>query len=361
MLWHIHDRGETRRLPGDAIRNGLTGQSISREALVWVQGMPHWRPASQVFGSEPIQAELSPQPCPVRRPPIPTPIPIPILLFAILATAGASALEMIHRSFAYQTLKTAVDIGAAISLLAIGLFATAVLGAALMYCTWGHPARHKAAGYAGLVFIISIIALVFEGTNAASTIASSMDRYRIELAREAKPDAVLTLTENDDISIVGPIGSNLMRHFMAFETAYGPITSIEITSEGGLLDQALELAEYIEKHKLTVIVREKCLSACTVIAVASPESYAEADAVFGFHQSSSLIELRSELSVSGSKAARQYFNDFLRNHRVPQSVLDEGAKHSPASMYLVPASKMAEYGTIRIRETKDDAEDEDDD
>src|SRR6478752_2868181 len=93
MLWHVHDGGKTRRLSRLAILNGLDTGSIQREALVWTEGMPDWRPALQEFDIENLKIEASPPPS-VRAQK--KPASIPILLLGILAAAGVSTFGTIQ-------------------------------------------------------------------------------------------------------------------------------------------------------------------------------------------------------------------------------------------------------------------------
>jgi len=305
--------------------------------------MPEWRPAWKVFGTEPETADVAqPSASPEQEH-----LPLSILWISLLAVLACSAFGTTKQTLIFEFLLSTFGVGAAIGLHSLGLVLIAGLGAILTYIAWKHPARQRAAGGAGLLFILSICALIYEGANAASFLAAASERYNIAKTRERKPDAKIALAGDRTISITGPIGPNLMRDFISAQRKHGPLTTVEITSPGGLIDEAMELAEYIEEHKITVVVRQRCLSACTMIAVASPNSYAEDAALFGFHRASPIARLGSELGAWGVKVTDEAFFDFLRRHRVPQSILDQAAKHRADSMYFIRASDLARYGTIR--------------
>jgi hypothetical protein len=138
-----------------------------------------------------------------------------------------------------------------------------------------------------------------------------------------------------------------MRDFRAIEEKYGSIHTLKISSVGGLVDQALRLAEHVERRRLTVVAEGQCLSACILIAVASPHSYATPDAVFGFHHTSPIAELTSPAARFGVEALGSQSRAFLRAHNVPDKVLVEASKHGADSVYIVSPKEMVAFGAIR--------------
>jgi membrane-bound ClpP family serine protease len=239
-----------------------------------------------------------------------------------------------------------VGLAAAIGTHILALCLIAVFGAVVSIVSWRHPARRRASGTAGLVFVFSVVGLIFQVVNAVSFAIFSRDNYWITLAVDSSEDAEVTVLASSRVRIDGTIGPNLMRDFMALERASGPFLGLEINSPGGLVDQALQLARFVEDGRIPVIVRQECLSACVLVAVASPASYAEEDAIFGFHRTSPVADVTSEIAIFGMAEADKEANSFMQQHGVPEEVLKEASRHGPDSMYVITASEMVESGTI---------------
>ena len=110
---------------------------------------------------------------------------------------------------------------------------------------------------------------------------------------------------------------------------------------------AFALARMVEDQKISVVVSEYCMSACILIAVASPESYAEKTAVFGFHRVSPLAEITSEIWQDAVNIQNTEAREFLRGHGVPESILAESDKYGPDMVYEVPAKFMVDAGAIK--------------
>lgn len=342
MLWHLYSADKTLQLSWEEIQDGIITGTVPRDALVWTHGMSNWRPVEEVFGSS-----FTNLPMKKRQARETQPIPLPLLWLALIALITISVFTKLQQADFFQALTWTVRPLTAIGLQIAWLILITALNTLLAIGLWRHPARRSASGSAGLVLVLSLVALVLGISNAVSYAISAPDLYRIELARGKRQDAKIAVLGSGVVSIVGPIGPNLMRDFLKLENSQGPFATLEINSSGGLLDQAMQLARYVETRKLNVIVRHRCMSACTLIGVASLYGYADEDAVFGFHNSSSIAELSTQIMTSQAQQIQQEFFGFLRQHRVPASILEEAAKHGRGSMYLVSASDLVKHGVLR--------------
>jgi ATP-dependent protease ClpP protease subunit len=274
----------------------------------------------------------------------------PAPLLALLAAAAALAICSWYIGFEEARivgfLNGQVGLVAAIGIHVLTLCLIAAFGIVVSNVAWRHPARRRASGAAGLVFVFSVVSLIFQVANAASFATFARDNYWITLAVDSSEDANVTVLTGSRVRIDGTIGPNLMRDFMALERTSGPLLGLEINSPGGLVDEALKLARFVEKARIPVIVRYECLSACVLVAVASPASYAEEGAIFGFHQTAPVADITSEIAIFGMAEADKEANSFMRDHGVPEEVLREANRYEPDSMYLMTASEMVEAGTI---------------
>jgi hypothetical protein len=269
------------------------------------------------------------------------------LCSSVLLTFGASFLVHNNRGAILDFVRPHAGVLASLSLHIGMLVVIAIAAVVLAVLMWRHPARQEASAIAGLILILSLMVAVYSCANMATWAVAMRDSYVVELARQADEDAVIESIGSGRLSISGAIGPHLMRDFKAAQDTHGTVTGIEITSEGGNLEQAMELATYAEAQRMRVTVRDYCLSACVYIAVGSPESYAYEGSVFGFHSMFPVTDVTSEIFAFGMMQSREESRDFLKSHGVPGEVLEKGDKHGPDSVHVVSAEQMVDFGAIR--------------
>jgi hypothetical protein len=173
------------------------------------------------------------------------------------------------------------------------------------------------------------------------------DIYRMTVAAEDFDNGIVQSLGDGRVAFVGSIGPTLMRDLATVETQNGSFRVLEITSDGGLMDQALLLAQEVETRRISVVVRARCLSACVAVAVASPESYAESGAIFGFHRTALVADAVSEITQIEGQQFNQLYFDFLRQHGVPEAILQQGIERGADEIYEVPAAEMVDAGAIK--------------
>ncbi len=268
------------------------------------------------------------------------------LLAGLVLLAWLSWLLDRYQPEIVGALRPAIDLMAAMALHMLAMVAMALLGLRSALLLWRHPARRLGRGAAGLLFLLATCLVVYQAANAGAYLLAFRDLHAITMALDDSPNARMRPLPSGSLLIEGPLGPSLMRDFLAADAAFGPFATIEITSPGGFVVHALELAAFVERHGLTVVVRGECLSACVPIAVASSASFAEPDAVFGFHRVSTAVELTSEMAGYTLELLDRDMLEFLRRHRVPESVLREAARHGGDSMHFVSARDMVAMGII---------------
>lgn len=267
--------------------------------------------------------------------------PLAGLLPGLLLLAVLSFLLDAHQPAIVEALRAATGLTAALALHVLTLLALAMLGLRLALRLRAHDRRHW-SGAAGLLLVPALGLVLYQAAIAGAYLLAARDLHAIALAIDAYPDAELQPLAPGTVRITGPLGPNLMRDFRAADAASGPFANVEITSPGGLVAPALELARFVERHGLTVVVRGACLSACVPIALAAGTSLAEPDAVFGFHRVAPAVEVASHRQERLTPDLFAY----LRRHGVPEALLREAALHDAGSMHLVAARDMVAMGVI---------------
>jgi len=171
------------------------------------------------------------------------------------------------------------------------------------------------------------------------------------------PDKISTVTtlENMDDAIVfeqeagyllldGVIGSSTAHSFAVADLAN--TTILELDSEGGLIDSAIEIARLVHQHNIVTFVQGECLSACVLIAVRGYKLVAIPHAIFGFHQGASLSELDSSFARFQSQEATALMFDELKKSGVPDKVLQAMLETNKDKMTYYTGRELYEAGVI---------------
>jgi len=338
MSWNVNFKGSTRQLSDEAMRTQLESGAIAPDAFVCNEAMDDWRPASIVFPSH-----FSSQYSRTQRP-----RSLYALLLAIFAIAGACIFINFNADTAIKVFGRALGVGGALAAVAVIIGVMASASVYLAAATRRHAARRQASKLAGGTFLLALVAALYGLVSFVAFLITAPDNYRALTAAAFSEDARVLLAAPGTVSIEGMLGPNLVRDFMLLEKSVGPILTVHVSSPGGLVDQALELARYVEARLITVIVSGTCSSACIVIAVASLRSYADAGVSFGFHHTSPLAETTSQIALYAQEQAWIEYRDYLRQHGVPENVLAEAAKlHGETALHWVSAETMVDHGAIK--------------
>ena len=165
-----------------------------------------------------------------------------------------------------------------------------------------------------------------------------------KLALEGYEDAQIS-TDGTSLVLNGAIGANTYDYMVQEFNRTKPVR-IVVNSPGGLIGEALEIAEFIKGRSISVYVFDVCASACVIIAAASPNLTASSKAKFGFHQGAALVVSENSLSKLTSLQATEVLLDALRGEGIPEEILDEAQKTAPGEMYFVTAQQLYDAGVV---------------
>lgn len=144
----------------------------------------------------------------------------------------------------------------------------------------------------------------------------------------------------------GTIGVNLLSDIESIDSKIGGIRTLVVDSNGGLVGEAIAVAEFLETRKITVISRNNCDSACIILAIASPRSFAERDLKFGFHGVTSIIDSSDEAVLVAQRNAAEQSQTFMLAHHIPQEIVDQSKSIPQDQLIYVPAAVLAKAGAI---------------
>jgi hypothetical protein len=355
--WHVHVAGAPRRrLSAEALEALVADGGLPMDALVWTEGMADWRAAREVF-AEGANRTATPDGPGAPAPSVPNPaagpsaaprgLPLRAVALAVAASAVLSIWSFAWFDAAVQALRPVLPLATAHGTMVAAVILAAFAGVAATAVVWRHPTRRAGSPAAGLLLVVAGFAAVMEVAHATHLVLAGGDLYRTAEVLEDEEDAIVTVAGPGRIAIFGSIGPNFARDVLALAEDVGPLREIEISSPGGLVDQAMEVAAFIEANGVRVIVRDYCYSACVPLALSAEETLADAGAVFGFHRSTPVVDLQSDILRYSSEQVDVELDAYLLEHGVPDGVVTRARDYGPDDLLEISAEDLAAAGTIQ--------------
>ena len=149
-----------------------------------------------------------------------------------------------------------------------------------------------------------------------------------------------------EISINGLIGPGLGERVEELLTAHRDVSSIVISSPGGLVDEALLAARIIEKHNgMIVRATGECNSACLLLLSAGSIRQADWQMELGFHAVSPIVP-DSLMELSDVQSQAEESSLFLTSRGVPNDIIAKANEIGPANLHLVSAIELKDRGFL---------------
>jgi hypothetical protein len=177
--------------------------------------------------------------------------------------------------------------------------------------------------------------LLFLGTWAVSA-DEEASTYEFEIVR--RPDRIVA---------VGDIGRGFAADLDAALSAAPKVRVIEITSPGGLADEAIAASRLIEEAKATVVAREQCDSACLVVLMAGARRFADPDLELGFHAGAPLGFGSPKLVDHLVEAVDAEVDAYLLKRGAPRSAIEAAQRKGPDELHYVAARELERQGVLR--------------
>src|SRR5262249_48629283 len=89
--------------------------------------------------------------------------------------------------------------------------------------------------------------------------------------------------------ISGYIGDGVSDLLASLVAQNPQVGTLHVNSPGGLMNEALRLADLVRNRRLRVAVDDQCSSACTVVLLAAEERLVRTGARIGFHKAYSVV------------------------------------------------------------------------
>lgn len=201
------------------------------------------------------------------------------LVVGVLTTYAVDAIyksNLTDGAWAFSTL--------AILGLCIIITAWAVVGILQSSTNYLQQGGRVALGVTAMVFmLISTLCLILQISKTSPAIIES-GLLQVGIDPLGAP-AALTVTGRE-LHIDGHLTINLAEAFTALINKHPDVDQISMTSPGGRLDTALQIASIISERKLSTVVVGECSSACTIIFLSGKIRMFDINSTLGFHSPS---------------------------------------------------------------------------
>jgi hypothetical protein len=256
--------------------------------------------------------------------------------------AGGMALLVSCRSYEVLEAEEAYQIW----LIAGWVLPAALLPAAAL---WGRrlwrmrKARPAAAGLLSLIFVALVTAAPIA---SGLELAKAADIRDLVAAEGRVGPYIFVYWPDGTIGIAGGIGPGFAEDLKAALAQHPNFTRIVITSQGGLVSEAMAAARMLEGRHATVVARWQCDSACVIILMAGERRLALKGMIVGFHAVSPLVARDDPVLKRIVDHQRRAMYGFLIGRGVPPSLIEAAERLGPGGLNAVPADTLVDLGVL---------------
>jgi hypothetical protein len=164
----------------------------------------------------------------------------------------------------------------------------------------------------------------------------------IAIGRDPLPPLDARATTNDTVLLLhGSFGSGSAERVRQLLEENPPIETVALSSPGGRLREASEVAHMVARRGLNTYVDTRCESACTFVFLAGKVRAATPNARIGFHRPSF-----AGLAPMAFDPATRGMLDTYRGAGIPEKFLDRIAATGPANMWYPGQKELEAAGVI---------------
>lgn len=329
-VWYVRRDGPREGPLSDAeLRARLASGQLAAGALVWRPGLPCWQPLVVHFpppagAGDTLRLLLG--------------LAVTGLLAALATRLQVTGLEQ------FGSLRSGLVAWGAV---VVSLLAVAVLTAAAAWRRarglqpfWPRAAVVQRLG--------ALVALILAGGTAVVQAVSMPVIYPNLALREGFRDYrfdVVQVGQRPALQARGTIGPGF-RQALAHSLARHPdIDLLVVDSPGGLVDEALAVAELLERNGWDTFARGECSSACVMVLLGGVRRFAEPDMALGLHGVSSIDRDAGADGRAVEFMGRMAWS-MMREAGLPEALLEQAAEYQANELMKVPVVDLVSAGVL---------------
>ncbi len=345
--WYVAERGEnngpyTIAMLEERVRLGR----FSRSALVWRDGWSSWQPLVVHFPSlgldprsrRPEQADGPLRPAGNEN----------ASSFAHWSILGISVAALCAFVSGFPSAPENATVFLSWRLATLGCLALTGGLSTLLWLRRLSRSDARTASRRGLAKVLTVGWATVVTLAVLVGLGTTPQLYRIQVARQNfNHYTVETDVLSRQLVIKGLIGPGLAGKVATQLESSTAIDTVTINSNGGLIDEALAVADTIERHRnLTVKAEGSCNSACIIVFMSGQKRVADADLQFGFHAISAITPVAGVYSLQSLGEQDHQAQAFLEARGISPEIIASARALGPDKLYEVPAIHLAEIGAV---------------
>jgi hypothetical protein len=351
--WHVYDgRERLGQLPSDEVERRYAAGTLDDSALVWMEGWADWRPIasalawlrSQGASGARESAKAGARPAVKAGPPLVS----GALALAVAALAVFGVLRLMDRLRDIIDTTNPATVVQSYQTLVWGL--AAALGAviaALWWLTVGLRRWRPKSMAPGLMRgILACCALLAAAYVALQLRLTPLVHEIAVRAAQQVASVGFQPAAGGWVTVSGEIGPHLADQIDNQVRAHPGAKGVLIDSPGGLTDQALKVAQLIERRGLDVRVEKSCISACIGILVSGRQRTAEWNAHIALHALAPAVNSYPTFLRLMLKGAGSDFEGYVARRGMPKAWIDQAEAVGPSAVRWTPPPDLLKAGVL---------------
>ena len=349
----------------ETLRQLAERQKLSREDLVWTEGMRDWARADSVeefsvlFTHEPPQGHAA---LPTKEPSTHQPsaqerrrnyfvrhwrgeLSLPVsywvngALLTGLLMGGLTAISETHLVEGLGAEGTGLWI-LTVLVLTIGCAVWQSIG--IWRSADEHPSRGGSKGWATVAKIMVFLGFIRLLGFTIQEVPMIEQGFRLTLGNDRTPPSQLRVVNHGtEVEVAGGITFGTADALKNILDAAPTIKIVQLNNVGGFITEADRLGQLISDRRLSTYTARECVSACLLAFMGGKERYLGSKGKLGFHQA-------SVAGVGGevAKEAQERYRRVLLQRGIPSSFVDRALSASPSSMWYPSMEELREAHVI---------------
>jgi len=194
-----------------------------------------------------------------------------------------------------------------------------------------------------------ILAVLLVAAQTITFVSKSLELpLHIEIANNLRNTNITEVVEISDgyLLIDGYLGKATVESLQAY-LAQNSLQGIILNSQGGIIDDAKTISNLVKDQEINVYIKDRCESACVMIATSGAQLFAYRDSQFGFHRAGLPSATKNTQNVKFvSSMATQEMKEALSRNGVPEDILAKMSETSNDSMTYYSGLELYQKGVV---------------